>query len=122
MNEKTRQGLVIGVILIVLVAVGTLANQVSQSRSQPTASATPSIQPVTYQGEEGKTVLELLERGHAVEKQETQYGTYVRSVDGVAQTESSVWLPYVNGEPLSESADKTKTTAEQTISWRYETF
>lgn len=122
MNEQARQGLIIAAILIVLVAIGTLVSQVAESQPRSKTTATPAVQSITYSGEEGKTVLELLERSHKVEKQETPYGTYVHSIDGIAQTDNSIWLPYVDGVSLSESADKVQTASNQTISWRYETF
>jgi hypothetical protein len=122
MNESLRQGLIIAAVLIVLIGIGALLSRVPTRKLSSQTAATPAIQSITYKGEEGKTVLELLERDHTVEKQDTPYGTYVRSIDGLGQTDNSVWLPYVDGENLAESVDKAKTTPNQTISWRYETF
>jgi hypothetical protein len=122
MQDKARQGLIVVAILIVLIGIGTLASQAKKLSPRADTQAIPNVQAITYNGEDGKTVLELLERNHKVEKQDTPYGVFVRSIDGVTQTENSVWLPYVDGQALSESADKAQTSNGQTINWRYETF
>lgn len=121
MTGKYRQAIIVVATLLALVGIGALASQVAQRHPKVTTE-TNQVKPLSYQGEAGKTVLELLERNHVVQKQDTAYGTFVTSIDGVVQSENAFWLYYIDGSAATEAADKAVTQDGQTIEWRYETF
>jgi hypothetical protein len=123
MNSATRQAFVIGAILLVLIGLGALASQVAQNHSPTTTSPSSTVtKTITYKGEDGKTVIELLERDHRVEKRDSEYGTFVTTIDGIAQTDNSFWLYYIDGQAATVAGDKAVTKNGQTIEWRYESF
>lgn len=74
---------------------------------------------------EGDTPIDLLGyAGLSYELQESSYGSYVYSIDGIAQGDygsMSGWLYYVNNEFAEESANKYQVKEGDIISWIYST-
>ena len=131
MNQMYRQGIFVVIALAVMTIIAAGASRIAvyypvASSSPSAASVKPAtksqVQTITYKGEEGKTVLELLQRSHKVEVQSGSFGTFVTSINGVAQTDNSAWLYYVDGNAGEVSSDKAVTNSGQTIEWRYESF
>jgi hypothetical protein len=124
MKPLYRQIITVVVLLLVLVGLGVASSNLSSKHQTPTTSATATTKPqtISYQGEDGKNALELLQRNHQVQTQDSSFGTFVTSIDNVAQTENSFWLYYVDGKAGDAAADKTVTQNGQTIEWRYESF
>jgi hypothetical protein len=128
MSKFTRNivATLIAVVILALLGWGSseLAKRTPRSNgTTPTTSTTKSnVAPVAYDGQEGKTVLELLQAGHTVKTVDSSYGTYVQSIDGVSSSDNSAWLYYVNNQPGLDAADKTTTHDGEKIEWRYETF
>ncbi len=79
-------------------------------------------EPIAYDGQDNKNVLELLKANHQVQSVDSSYGTYVQAIDGINSTENSVWLYYINNEPGLEAADKAVTKTGDKVEWRYESF
>ncbi|MGH8004749.1 MAG: DUF4430 domain-containing protein [Limisphaerales bacterium] len=75
---------------------------------------------VRYYGAEGKTVLELLETGHEVEKKTSSVGSFVEGIDGIKNRSDRFWLYYVNGKKPDVASDRYPTIANDTIEWRFE--
>ena len=75
---------------------------------------------VRYYGAEGKTVLELLETNHEVEKKTSSVGSFVEKIGGIKNRTDRFWLYYVNGQKPDVASDRYPTTAKDTIEWRFE--
>lgn len=79
-----------------------------------------SVLTVRYFGADGKTVLELLEAAHRVEKKNSSAGGFVESIDGVKNRRDQFWLYYVNGKMPDVASDRYRTRAGDTIEWKLE--
>ncbi len=88
--------------------------------SKPSAGLLDSTLVVRYYGTEGKTVLELLEVSHQVEKKTSSVGSFVEAIDSVKNRTNRFWLYYVNGKKPNVASDRYPTTADDTIEWRFE--
>lgn len=76
---------------------------------------------VSYFGEEGRTVMELLKEYADVETQESALGEYVDSINGIkGGTDGKYWLFYVNGEASTMGATEYQTLDTDVIEWRFE--
>src|SRR5689334_17915029 len=117
MSQFTRNIVATIIVVVVLELLGIGASELAKKSpsKQTTGTSQSTVAPISYAGQEGKSVLELLKANHQVESVDSSYGTYVQSIDGKASTETSVWLYYVNNEPGLEAADKTITKDGQTI-------
>ncbi len=125
MKPLYRQIVTVVILLLVLVGLGAASGKIAVKKpaaTTTTQTSTTKPQAISYQGEDGKTVLELLQRNHRVETKDSSFGTFVTAVDGVSQTDNSFWLYYVDGKAGEAAADKTTTQNNQTVEWRYESF
>ena len=78
---------------------------------------------VSYDGQEGKTALELLKSLTSVETQSSAYGDFVTSVNGLkADSAKEYWSFYVNGAYASEGAGTYKTSSTDKIEWKLESL
>lgn len=76
---------------------------------------------VSYQGEEGKSALELLKINVDAVTKESSFGEYVDSINGiVGGTDGKYWLFYVNGEMAQIGAGEYITQTGDVIEWRFE--
>lgn len=91
----------------------------AETETPDTSSETASI---SYFGEDGMTVLELLkEYADDVVTQDSSLGEYVDSINGiVGGTGGKYWLFYVNGEAATEGAATYQTRNTDIIEWRFE--
>ncbi len=127
MNQVTRQAVTVIVTLLVLIGLGVAADNYNAKHPGTTGTQTQSqaqnqTASISYSGQDGKTVLELLQGNHKVETKDSSYGTFVTSIDGKAGTDNAAWIYYVDGKQGTVGANEAQTTHEQTIEWRYETF
>lgn len=113
--------------VVVLAAVGVFAWQTnsqgsnpSSNQSTPTNNTTQSTDSLSYQGENGKTALELLKQKAQVETKDSSFGEYVTAINGNDGDGQKYWLFYVNGKQASEGAGTYKTQDGETIEWRLE--
>ena len=81
----------------------------------------PNTEYVYYKGENGKTVLELLENVSKIEKETVEGGVLVTSIDGVKGDDVNLkqWIYYVDGEEMKVLADQYVTKDGQEIEWWY---
>lgn len=122
MSQFTRNIVATIVVVVVLALLGIGADKLAEKTGAPAQSSQKTVAPITYAGQEGKNVLELLKATHQVESIDSSYGVYVQSIDGVSSTENSVWLYYINNEAGVVAADKAVTQNGQSVEWRYESF
>ncbi|HLB95888.1 MAG TPA: DUF4430 domain-containing protein [Patescibacteria group bacterium] len=114
------------VILAVILILGgsALGNSVSKKQAQKSTLGTSEIKPVVekivaYDGEEGKTALEILKTTHKVAGQDTSIGVFVTGIDEVENADNKYWMFYVDGKLATAGADQYKTKNGEKIEWRY---
>ena len=134
MNKNVLYGLIVVAILAVAGFFGyqyiqdqssdNTATQESNTSSTPTptvAESTPEV--VSYQGEEGKTALALLQENAEVEMSGEGEMAFVTSINGVeADSSHQFWAFYVNGEQAQVGAGSYTTKASDEIEWKLEEF
>lgn len=135
--NKTKQ-MAIAVVIAAIVGVGGFwvmnrsddkkpTTDTAQNTQQVQEAAKPKItfsedkKTVSYEGVTGKTALEVLKDGTAVETQTSDFGDFVTSINGVkADEKKEYWSFYVNGAYASEGAGTYKTTNGEKIEWKLE--
>ncbi len=120
MNQKRW---VVGLVIVVLVA-GFLTFKDLQNPRQNSEEilGTQQEKQIQYQGEDGKTVFELLTGEHDVGFTQSEMGVFVTTINGLENSESEFWVYYVDDEMGPVAADKFETKNDQTIEWKYETL
>lgn len=134
MDKKSK--IIIAIIVTVLVALGAggayFATQLSNKSQNQTNQNEPQQQTetkkevgsttVAYDGEEGRTALEILKGIKPVEtKAYTGIGEMVVGIDGVKPEDSSeFWAFYVNGKQAQVGADQYVTKKGEKIEWKLE--
>lgn len=89
----------------------------AEETQKPKAEATP----VVYDGQEGKTALELLKQNAEVVTKDSAYGPYVDSINSVqGGTDGKYWAFYVNGQMAQVGADAYQTKTGDKIEWKFE--
>lgn len=132
-NNKTSwslAGIISGLILIVIlgligILVGPIAetNKTNEEIAGLEAQIAPkTIKTVSYEGQEGKTALELLKETHKIQTQESSMGVFVSSIDDTENQSDTFWMLYVDGKLASVGADQYKTKTGEKIEWRFEKF
>jgi len=101
---KKTKIIVIAVGILAIVGFGSLA-LVNKQNSTP-VEETSQVRVIEYSGQDGKSVCDLLRETHQVEVTESSMGEMVKSIDGIASTDSEFWLYSVNGTPGEVSCDK----------------
>ncbi len=130
MNQMTRQLVTVIVLLLVLTGLGFLVSKYDVSKLRTgtsTSQSTKDVKPVSYQGETGKTVLELLQRNHKVDTRDSSIGTLITGIDGVANVQTSAtngkaWIYYVDDQQGISAPNEAQTQDGQTVEWRYESY
>lgn len=73
---------------------------------------------LSYQGEDGKTVLELLKSQAEIETKSSSLGDYVVSINGNDGGGSKYWLFYVDGKESTVGAGAYVTKTGENIEWK----
>ncbi len=98
--------------------------QVDQT-TQTTAEtdSTAKVTTITYQGQDGKTALELLEAAASIEKSGEGENAYITSINGVAaDSTKEYWAFSINGEASMVGAGSYVTKSSDVIKWDLTTF
>lgn len=74
---------------------------------------------VTIAGEEGKSVLELLQRGNRVEFESSTMGAFVTGINDVRNAGGIYWLYTINDTAVPLASDRMIVHAGDTIRWRF---
>lgn len=132
MNKKVLYGLI---VIVVLAGIGFFGYQIYQGQStdnstnqetSPTSTSTAELeaapQTVSYQGEEGKTALSLLQDKAEVEMTGEGEMAYVTKINGYTAKDNEFWAFYVNGEQAQVGAGSYVTKTGDNIEWKIETF
>ncbi len=113
---------------IIIIGGSLLGNYVLEKESQKGVAGTEVLfQPVvektiSYEGQNDRTALELLQEEYKVEIQDSSIGVFVTSIDQTANEDNKYWMFYVDGRLASLGADQYKTQDGENIEWRYESL
>ena len=132
--EKAKLKVIAVVAVLVLGAGGAALYAVNRDDNNTTATQqTTATQPiaeltvseggqeVSYEGQTGKTALEVLKSLAEVETKESSFGEFVVSINGVeADGMTKFWAFYVNGNLANEGAGTYQTKDGEQIEWRVE--
>jgi len=93
----------------------------SHSAETSQDSAEARVETIQYQGEDGKTALQLLEEKADVEMSGSGEMAFVTSINGVkADPQVEFWSLLVNNEPATVGAGQYQTKSTDTITWKLE--
>jgi hypothetical protein len=129
MRDKSSKVLLAIIVTLVVAIAGStgLVLNLQDSDTKPNVSLkAPAGQQTNftylrYQGQAGKTALELLKTEATVETKDSSYGPYVDSINGVKGGEGGkYWAFYVNGSLAQQGADAYTTKTGDNIEWKFE--
>jgi len=75
-------------------------------------------QNVTYQGQQGKTALDILKNKFTVQTKEFSGGEFVQTISGVTPDDKHYWAFYVNGAEATVGASQYVTKDSDVIEWK----
>lgn len=116
MNRNKIIAVVVSVIAIVGVGYYVASNKATDKQQTVEVQDQKSV---SYAGQDGKSVCEILKETHEVESTESSFGEMVNSIDGLAATDSEFWLYSVNGTSGEVSCDQQMTNFSDQILWEY---
>jgi hypothetical protein len=115
--------LIAGVIAVVLGGAVATTAAIKTHQTNPSKPAVTATQAAShhliYQGENGKTALDLLKTQAHVTIKNTSFGPLVDSINGV-QGGGKYWMFYVNGRQASVGAGAYITKTGERIEWKFE--
>jgi hypothetical protein len=127
MNEFFKARRLEILIIVVVIALIGVTYALTKPANAPTVTGTnnQSVQQVAnsdiqYQGQDGRSALDLLKVFHRVDTKETSYGPMIVGIDGLAPDSSHFWAFYVNGKLADVGADKYITKNSDQIEWKVE--
>lgn len=124
LSLKTKTLVVSAVVLIGAIGGGVWYNQAHQTKpttpsATPAAAITsPTTKSISYQGEDGKTALELLKSHAQFQTNTSSIGEYVTAINGNDGGGKKYWLFFVNGKASSVGAGAYITKASDNIEWK----
>lgn len=110
------------IVVTILVAVGLYFGLGKFGDSVKTGTVTQQSTDISYQGQEGRTALELLKEKHKVETKSFDFGEMVVGIDGRVATDNEFWAFYINGNPAQVGAGDYQTKDSDSITWKLETY
>ena len=112
-------------LLIVVAGGGAWVSRVNTTPQKTATDSAVAVAPVPqktvnvkYQGEEGKTALELLKTHAKVQTKTSSFGDYVTSVNDNDGGGTKYWIFYVNGKESEVGAGAYVTRATDNIEWK----
>ncbi|KKQ74263.1 MAG: cell wall anchor domain-containing protein [Berkelbacteria bacterium GW2011_GWB1_38_5] len=133
MNNEKSWGLGNFIAIVVLAAILILGGSIlgnwnsKKQADKQVAGIENQIKPVvkkviSYDGQNDKTVLDLLKQTHEVKSESSSVGVFVTSIDGSENQSDSFWMFYVDNQLAPVGPDQYKTKDGEKIEWRYEQF
>lgn len=117
--QKIIAPAVAAVIVISGLSYAAFAGKHTPSSSTSPATSVPATPTVAYQGQDGKTALELLKQQKpSTVTKASSLGDYVVSIDGNDGGGNKYWLFYINGAEASVGAGAYVTKSSDSIEWR----
>lgn len=132
-KEKSSWGIGNFIAIIILAGIliiggSLLGNHVLDKQTQKAVAGSDiQFQPVVektinYDGQTGKTALDLLKASHQVESQDSSIGVFVTGIDDTKNQDNKYWMLYVDGRLAATGADQYTTKDGEKIEWRYESL
>lgn len=98
-------------------------SQLQDSESTDSAQEFTEVEgDVSYDGQEGRTALELLQENAEVELEGEGEMAFVTTINGVSAGENEFWAFYINGASAPMGAGSYVTSNDDRITWRLENF
>ncbi len=92
----------------------------SQSAPAQNQTVSEQNQPIAYEGETGKSALELLKAKYTATTKQSSYGEFVTSIDGKEGNGPKYWAFYLNGKLADVGAGAYNSKNGDKIEWRLE--
>ena len=70
-------------------------------------------------GEEGRNVLELLQRGNRIEYESSSMGAFVTAINDVRNSTTHFWMYSINDTAVPMASDRMIVRTGDTIRWRF---
>lgn len=132
-QEKSSWGVGNFIAIIILAGIlifggSLLGSYASQKQAQKSVAGSQfEFQPVVektinYEGQNGKTALDLLRASHQVTSQDSSIGVFVTGIDDTQNQDNKYWMFYVDGKLAALGADQYQTKDGDKIEWRYESL
>jgi len=120
-NSSTGLINIIAIIVVIIIAgvVGFLADKYNP-KAGGQKQAIASVQTIAYDGQEGKTALDLLKEKADIQAEESSIGSFVTEINGIANSEDHFWMFYVNNDLAPVASDQYQTKDGDKIEWRFE--
>ncbi len=109
---------------VVLIAAGCNSATKTEQTPEAPAAQQSEVSPdsISYEGQDGKTALELLKASHKVETENyAGVGEYVKSINGIVPSKDEFWGFYVNGESSNVGAGQYQSKSTDKIEWKLDT-
>ena len=118
--KKYLKHLIVALTVVSIFVLGGCASQeAAREGNQPQSETSEQARIITYAGQEGRSVCDILKESYMVEADESSFGLMVKSIDTLAATSSEFWLYSVNGEQPDVACDKYTTKDTDEITWEY---
>lgn len=124
-NKKNYQNWLTGLVIVIVISGFAIYRNVATQKDQPTDVVQEEVageKVISLIGEKGKNVLQLLQKDHQVEVSESEFGSFVLSINGMENSENAFWFYYVNDKMGDVAADKFKTKDSDKVEWRLESL
>jgi hypothetical protein len=114
----------VGVVLVLLGGAAVTAAEIHHALGAHTAkvlsdtSQITAVHDIKYDGQNGRTALDLLKTHADVAVKNSSYGPYVESINGVSGG-GKYWMFYVNGKQASVGAGAYVTKNGDKIEWKF---
>jgi hypothetical protein len=111
---------IIGLVALLGLAFWVTGHRADQNFSTANSAETRSEQ-ISYQGQQGRTALDILKQTHSVDTQEfAGFGEFVTGINGVSAGTTHFWAFYVNGKMADVGADAYITKDSDVVEWKLE--
>ncbi len=117
-----KWGVVVGIVLLLAVGSAATVIAVKHHNKQAAITKVQGTHELSYSGKTGDSALLLLKQyAGSVVVNNSSYGAFVQSIDGVnGGTGGKYWMLYVNGKLSQVGAGAYKTKTGDHIVWRFQ--
>lgn len=117
-NLTNILAMVVVLLIAGLVSWGVDVSKKNNPNNQQQAVA--AVSSIAYNGQDGKNALDLLKENNKIETQDSSFGIFVTTINGIQNTNNQYWMFYVNGELSSTAPDQYQSKNSDKIEWRYQ--
>jgi hypothetical protein len=119
-KEKTNFGVMnVLAIIVLFVIIGVVAWVINKTDStHGSVQKNPTTnQGVSYDCNSGQTALDALKIKNTLQTQNSSQGVFVSSINGIQNSDNSLWIYYINGQLSNVSPDQYKCQDGDKIDW-----